>query len=211
MGTIQTKICGITETTGLDAAINPGARFIGFVFYPQSSRAIEPAMAAGLIRAMPAGTEAVGLFVDPDDTLVERACAAGITMIQIHGHERPARVSEIKTRFHLPVMKALRIATAADLEQIKDYEGIADWFLFDAKVDGQEGGTGHSFDWTILQDFQSETPWMLAGGLNAGNINDALKIVTPNAVDVSSGVESAPGIKDPAKIKEFIDAVRASR
>ncbi|MCB1555817.1 MAG: phosphoribosylanthranilate isomerase [Alphaproteobacteria bacterium] len=206
------KICGIKDKTALDAAVQGGARFIGFVFYPDSPRAIDPSAADPLIRSLPYDqTEAVGLFGDPSDREIAIGCDAGITMIQLHGEESPRQVIEVQKRFKLPVMKAIRIATEADLERVDDYEGIADWLLFDAKREGVKGGTGRSFDWTILKDFHSRTPWMLAGGLDAGNVGAALSIISPQAVDVSSGVESASGVKDPVKIKEFMDAVRGSR
>ncbi len=202
------KICGIRDKVALDAAVNGGARFIGFVFYPPSPRAIDPATVAMLIRALPTGVEAVGLFVNPTDEELETACIAGLTMIQLHGDETPERVIEVQKRFKLPIIKAIRIADASDLTRAHDFEGIADWLLFDAKVAGAEGGTGQSFDWALLQNYTSPTPWMLAGGLHAGNVGAALSFLSPTALDVSSGVESAPGQKDPLRIKDFIDAVR---
>ncbi|MCB9987966.1 MAG: phosphoribosylanthranilate isomerase [Rhodospirillales bacterium] len=208
---VSIKICGIKDNKTLSAAVKNGARFVGFVFYPPSPRAVDPALAAMLIRELPTGVEAVGLFVNPTDQELERAAATGITMIQLHGNESQNRVKDVQKRFNLPVIKALRLADASDLIQASDFEGIADWLLFDTKISGQEGGTGQTFDWTILKDYRSKTPWMLAGGLNARNVNEALTVLSPDAVDVSSGVETTPGQKDAGQIKEFIDAVHKTR
>lgn len=205
------KICGITEITALKAACDHGARFIGFVFYPPSPRALSPAAAGELIRQLPSTVKAVGLFVDPDDETLEEAIAlAPIDMIQLHGHETPQRVAQIKARFHRPVMKALRVADARDVEAAHAYEDAADWLLFDARPPKADlpGGTGQRFDWSLLNGRSFAKPWMLSGGLDAGNVGQALAQLDPPAVDVSSGVEQSRGIKDPQKIIEFIQAVK---
>lgn len=134
-----------------------------------------------------------------------------LDMIQLHGNESPARVAEIRARCAMPVMKAIRIANPDDLAPVPAYEDVADWLLFDTKTEGPlTGGTGHAFDWNILKGRRFKKPWMLGGGLNAGNVGEALSLLKPDAVDVSSGVESARGVKDAAKIREFIMAVRTN-
>lgn len=202
------KICGISDPTHLDCAAKGGARFIGLVFYPPSSRYIDPEQARILARTAPTGVRTVGLFVNPDNAKLDRTVSAvPIDMIQLHGHEDPVRIAEIKSMFHIPVIKALPVAQPADLDGIADYEQVSDWLLFDAKTP-QFGGSGQSFDWKILQNRKFARPWMLSGGLHAGNIKEALSTLSPDAVDVSSGVESAPGKKDCSKITEFLQAVR---
>lgn len=205
------KICGIKTPEALKAAIDSGARYIGFVFYAPSPRNITLDTAASLARAIPTSVRAVGLFVDPTDEELERILSSvSLDMIQLHGGESPGRIAEIKARHHLPVMKAIRISTAADLENITAYEAAADWLLFDAKVSEEQGGTGHSFDWSILKSREFSKPWMLAGGLNADNVAAALSILSPNALDISSGVESVHGQKDASKITAFMSAVKAA-
>lgn len=205
------KICGISEPETLQAAIGAGARFIGFVFYPPSPRNVAPDIAASLARKVPTGIRAVGLFADPDNALLERVVGSvPLDMIQLHGEESPARTAEIRTQFAMPVMKAIRLAAPQDLASVPDYEDAADWLLFDTKTESPlRGGTGHAFDWNILKGRGFRKPWMLGGGLNAGNVGEALSLLTPDAVDVSSGVESVRGIKDAAKIRAFIAAVRS--
>lgn len=203
---VAIKICGITEKEALQAAVQNGAQFAGFVFYPKSPRNVLPESAAQMIDG--AAIKTVGLFVDPDDHALTRVLqTVRIDMIQLHGNETPSRVAAIKSHFKKPVMKALRIATKDDAATASNYP-MADWLLFDAKVDGVQGGSGRTFDWTILQNFKSSKPWMLAGGLHAQNVGDALRLLKPDAVDVSSGVESAPGVKDTGKIAEFVNSVR---
>jgi phosphoribosylanthranilate isomerase len=203
----EIKICGITTKDALEAA--SGADFIGFVFYPQSPRAIDPKDAAALANAAPRHLKKTGLFVDPDNTLLTRAVATvQLDLIQLHGDETPQRVRDIAALTLLPVMKAVRVAGAADIQRAKSYESVAQWLLFDAKVEGRQGGTGKTFDWNLLKDFKSLLPWMLSGGLNAANVGDALSVLKPDAIDVSSGVESAPGKKDPALVRDFIAIVR---
>ena len=202
------KICGITTEDALKAAA--GADFVGFVFYPKSPRALEAGAAAILSAAAAPHLKKTGLFVDPDDALLERVLSTvELNMIQLHGEENPQRVRDIAARFGLPVMKALRVATGDDVRKARRYEEAAKWLLFDAKVEGQAGGTGKTFDWGLLKGFKSSLPWMLSGGLNAANVGDALAVLKPDAVDVSSGVESAPGRKDPALIENFIKTVKS--
>lgn len=203
------KICGLKEAETLQAALGAGANYIGFVFYPQSPRAINPQTAHALSREIPGDVTTVGLFVDPTDKEINATLSRiRLGMIQLHGNESPLRIIEIKAAYKLPVMKAIRIGGVDDLAQIEKFEKVADWLLFDTKVEGEAGGTGKSFDWNLLKGKTFKKPWMLGGGLNAGNVRDALNILQPDAVDVSSGVESARGVKDPEKIRAFIDAVR---
>lgn len=205
------KICGISEPKTLQSAIEAGARFIGLVFYPPSPRAVSFDTAFHLARALPTGVRSVGLFVDPSNELLEQTLGGiGLDMIQLHGNESPGRVAEIKSRHNIDVMKAIRVASKDDLREVNGFETAADWLLFDSRPPKADlpGGTGHSFDWTILASQSFKKPWMLGGGLNIDNVGEALSILKPDAVDVSSGVESARGIKDPDKIKAFIQTVK---
>jgi phosphoribosylanthranilate isomerase len=201
------KICGITTAEALAAAAD--ADFVGFVFYAKSPRALTASAATPLALAAASRLKKVGLFVDPDNMQLEQILSSvKLDMIQLHGNENPDRVRDIAARTKLPVVKAVRVATAADVQKARSYESVAQWLLFDAKVEGQQGGTGRAFDWSLLKGFRSPLPWMLSGGLNAANVGAALSVLAPNAVDVSSGVETAPGKKDPSLIREFIEIVK---
>lgn len=205
------KICGLSEPENLAVAINAGARFVGFVFYPPSPRNVSFDIAWNLARAVPTGVRSVGLFVNPEDEQLERiATGIQLDMIQLHGDETPGRINEIKQRFAMPVIKAIRVHDERDLDDLEGFEAAADWLLFDAKPPNAAlpGGTGESFDWNILKGRTFKKPWMLSGGLDSNNVKDALNTLKPNAVDISSGVESAPGVKDAEKIESFIKAVK---
>lgn len=205
--TPEVKICGLSEPKSLHAAIKAGARFIGLVFYPKSPRNVSFNTAYELARLVPTGVRTVALFVDPDDELLERVLGGiQIDMVQLHGNESPKRVQEIKDKYHVEIIKAFRIAEESDLCNIEAYESCADWLLFDAKPKNASlpGGTGESFDWSILENRTFKKPWMLSGGLDCDNIRDALTHLNPKALDVSSGVESRRGIKDNEKIEKFI-------
>lgn len=206
----KVKICGITDAAAMNAASDGGAQFAGLVFYPPSPRYVSLSTAKTLSDNATTNLSLVGLFVDPEDSEIAAALDAGIRldMIQLHGKESPERITDIRKTFGLPVMKAVRIAVRNDLADIKTYQDAADWLLFDTKETALPGGTGKSFNWNLLQDFRSKKPWMLAGGLNSENIGQALSVLSPNAVDVSSGVETVPGHKDPARIKAFLYAVQ---
>lgn len=205
------KICGIRKPDHLDLCHKHGARYAGFVFFEKSPRFIDPELARILSRSAPTGLKLVGLFVNPDDTFLERVLSAvPLDMVQLHGSEPPVRVQDIRSRTLLPVMKALPVATGNDLLAVPAYEAVADWLLFDAKAPATSslpGGNGVSFDWSLLKGRRFHKPWMLSGGLHSGNVGDALSMLTPQAFDVSSGVESAPGEKDPLKIAEFLQTV----
>ena len=199
----------------MDAALAGGADFVGLVFYPSSPRALSPAEAKPLAARVPARVRKVGLFVDEDDALFEAVLSeVPLDMLQLHGGESPARVREIKDRFGLPAIKAIKLAAAADLAVAEDYFDSADWLLFDAKppadmADALPGGNALAFDWELLAGRDWPLPWMLSGGLDSGNVAEAIAISGASSVDVSSGVEDGPGRKSPAKIAAFLDAVAA--
>ena len=204
------KICGITNPAAMTTAVEGGARFTGLVFYPPSPRHVDTEIASYLAGFVPENVQVVGLFVDPSDNdLAQVLDSVRIDMIQLHGTESPEQVAAIRDRFQLPVMKAVPVSSVEDLKTVPEYESVADWILFDAKTEGENpGGNGLPFDWTILNSFHSTRLWMLAGGLTPDNVQAALDVLSPAAVDVSSGVESAPGKKDPEKIRAFLKAVR---
>lgn len=212
--TTEVKICGLRSAADVAAAVRAGAAYAGFVFYPPSPRALTPVAAAGLIASLPPDVTAVALLVDPDDDMVERALSCRPGMLQVHGRESPARVAEIRARAGLPVMKAVGIAQAGDLDAARRYEPVADHLLFDARAPKRPGalpgGNGVPFDWRLLAGTAWRRPWMLSGGLDPDNVVRAVALSGARAVDVSSGVESAPGVKDPARIRAFMEAVRSS-
>lgn len=208
------KICGLKTDEAVAAALNGGASHIGFIFFPKSPRNIDPAEAGRLRQAAHGRARAVAVTVDVTDIELDRIVAVmQPDMLQLHGGETPERVALVKTRYGLPVMKALSISTASDLDKIAPYRGIADRFLFDAKPPAGSqlpGGNGVAFDWRLLAGLAG-VDYLLSGGINAGNVADALRLAAPPGLDVSSGVESAPGVKDPTLIAAFFEAVRAAR
>jgi phosphoribosylanthranilate isomerase len=208
---IRTKICGLSTQESLGVAIEAGADFVGFVFFPPSPRAVTPEQAAELASVVPGEITKVGLFVDADDaTIAATLDQVPLQALQLHGSESVRRLEEISSRFDLPVMKAVKVETAADVAGARIYQDVADWLLFDAKAPKNmagalPGGNALSFDWRLLQDQDWTVPWMLCGGLDAANVAEAVKITGAAAVDVSSGVEDRPGHKDPARIRAFLD------
>lgn len=206
----QVKICGLREAEHVAAAIDAGARYLGFVFFPKSPRAVTATQAAALVRDVPAGIARVGLFVNPDDALLEATLAeVSLDVIQLHGTESSERVAEVKTRFGLPVMKAVGISGPDDLDALWDYGLVADMLLVDAKPPKNAelpGGNGLAFDWRLLVGRRWLKPWMLAGGLTPDNVAEAIRLTGAAVVDVSSGVETAPGQKSEKLIREFIHA-----
>ncbi|MBZ9723949.1 phosphoribosylanthranilate isomerase [Mesorhizobium sp. B2-4-18] len=212
---LDIKICGLKTDQAMAAALAGGASHVGFIFFPKSPRYVEPAEAGRLREAARGKALAIAVTVDARDAFLDEIVEKlQPDMLQLHGSETPERVAELKARHGLPVMKALPLSEAADLERIKPFVGIADRFLFDAKPPkGSElpGGNGVAFDWRILAGLDAGIDYMLSGGLNAANIGDALRLANPPAIDISSGVESAPGVKDPALIEQFFRAVRAAR
>ncbi|HTO83073.1 MAG TPA: phosphoribosylanthranilate isomerase [Methylomirabilota bacterium] len=207
---VRAKICGINSREALDAAVAGGASFVGFVFYPPSPRALTPAAAGELAAAVPRTVGKLGLFVDdPDERIADVLAKAPLDMLQLHGQETPARVAAIRRHFGLPVMKAVKVAGADDLAAADGYIGVADWLLFDAKPPKEmtgalPGGNALAFDWQLLAGRAWPSPWMLSGGLTPENLGEAVRISGARVVDVSSGVEAAPGQKDPAKIAAFL-------
>lgn len=210
---VEAKICGINSRAALDAALAGGARWIGLVFYPPSPRSLAPAEAAALARAAEGRAIRTGLFVDPDDTLLESTLGAvPLDLLQLHGKEAPERVRAIRSRFALPVMKAVPVAGPEDVEAADRWTGVADRILFDAKPPKDmkgalPGGNALSFDWELLGGKSWPVPWMLSGGLTADNVAEAVRISGAAAVDVSSGVEVRPGMKDPDRIAGFLRTV----
>ncbi len=208
------KICGLRTPEALDVALESGADLVGFVFFPPSPRnlGLEAARALGVRVQGRAGK--VALTVDAnDETLLDIVAALKPDMLQLHGTETPERVVAVRTRFGLPVMKALPIAERSDLSPIRLYAQVADRLLFDARAPKEAtrpGGLGTPFDWTLLKDVNPGVPYMLSGGLSAGNVTEALRITRAPGVDVSSGVERKPGEKDAAKIREFIRVARSA-
>lgn len=211
--TVAAKICGIKDAAAMQAAVANGAAYVGLVFYPQSPRAISPGAAAKLAALVPEGVTKVGLFVDPDNALLTRVLHdVPLDLLQLHGDEAPERCAEIRKRFDRPVMKVIKVATLNDVKSANDYCGIVDWLMFDAKTpsdmtDALPGGNALRFDWTLLAGWSWPVPWMLAGGLTTDNVALAVERSGTLVVDVSSGVESAPGKKDPAEIERFLEAV----
>ncbi|QKC93632.1 phosphoribosylanthranilate isomerase [Mesorhizobium sp. NZP2298] len=212
---LDIKICGLKTDQAMAAALAGGASHVGFIFFAKSPRYIEPAQAGRLREAARGKALAVAVTVDATDAFLD-----GIVenmqpdILQLHGSETPERVAELKVRYGLPVMKALPLSEVADLDRIKPFIGVADRFLFDAKPPRGSvlpGGNGVAFDWRILAGLDAGVDYMLSGGLNAANIGDALRLANPPGIDISSGVESAPGVKDPALIEQFFRAVRAAR
>jgi phosphoribosylanthranilate isomerase len=206
------KICGLSTAEALDVALDAGADMVGFVFFPPSPRNVAPVAAQALGQNVRGRALKVALTVDADDALFE-AIVQNLQpdLLQLHGKETPARLSALRARFGLPVMKAIPVETKSDLAAVEAYEAIADRLLFDARAPRdatRPGGLGKSFDWRLLENLYLGIPFVLSGGLDAGNVGEALRITRAPGVDVSSGVERSPGQKDPDKIRAFIRAAR---
>ena len=214
MTALQIKICGLKTPEALDVALESGADLVGFVFFPPSPRTIGLEAARTLGARVHGRAGKVALTVDAtDETLGAIVEALAPDMLQLHGTETPDRVVAVRTRFGLPVMKALPIAERGDLSPIRLYAHVADRLIFDARAPEaatRPGGLGTPFDWTLLKGIDVGIPYMLSGGLDADNVAEALRITNAPGVDVSSGVEREPGVKDPAKIRAFIRAARAA-
>lgn len=209
-----TKICGLSNAESLGAAVSGGAAWVGFVFFPPSPRNVALDAAAALGREVPGHVGRVGVFVDADDALIEAAVmAAGLTVVQLHGSETPARVAAVKARTRLEVWKALSVRSAADLGAAGAWRGVADKLLLDAKPPAGAalpGGNGLRFDWRLLRGVTLPLPWLLSGGLDAQNVAEAVRVTGAAFIDVSSGVEDAPGKKSPDKIRQFLKAAAAA-
>lgn len=207
---MNVKICGLSEPKSLTASIDAGARYVGFVFFEKSPRNVSVAQATALAEIVPVGLCKTALTVNADNATLDAILKdVPLDMIQLHGRETPDRVVEIKRRYGLPVMKAIGIAEAEDLAKIAAYEQVTDQLLIDAKPPRNAnlpGGNGLSFDWRLIQSRRWATPWMLAGGLNPSNVAEAIQLTNATQVDVSSGVETSPGVKDMDLIEAFVKA-----
>ena len=211
---VQVKICGLRSRAEVAAAGAAGAAFVGLVFFPASPRHVSFADARWVAEGTPEGVARVALTVNPEDEFLESLLAeVPVDMLQLHGAESPERVAGIRDRFRLPVMKALGIAEPEDLEGIEDYEAVADQLLVDARAPAgadTPGGRGVAFDWRLLAGRRWARPWLLAGGLTPTNVGEAIRATAAPGVDVSSGVEYAPGYKDRDLIAAFVQAARAA-
>ncbi len=210
MAEIRVKICGLRTEADVAAAAAAGAAYAGFVFFAKSPRNLTVDKARVLALAAPVGLAKVALVVDADDAALDGIVeAVPLDMIQLHGHESPDRVAAIRARYGLPVMKAVGVADEGDLAAVFDYSTVADQLLIDAKPpkgSALPGGNGLSFDWRLVAQRRWLRPWMLAGGLTPDNVAEAIRLTNARQVDVSSGVESAPGVKDAARMAAFVAA-----
>ncbi|WP_374468059.1 phosphoribosylanthranilate isomerase [Phenylobacterium sp.] len=209
---VKTKICGVSTPEAVRAALEGGAGYLGFVFFPKSPRNIGPDAARRLAEPVRNRARVVALLVDPTDAQVDEV-AQGLRpdLIQLHGAESPARVREVAARSGAGIVKAVPVSEAGDLAPALDYEPVVEHLMFDTrppKGSATPGGTGHSFDWTLLSGRRFKRPWFLAGGLDPWNVREAVETSGAPMVDVSSGVERGPGLKDPALITAFLDAAR---
>ena len=208
------KICGLSTRETLDAALEAGADMVGFVFFPPSPRHLSLETARDLGRAVKRRASKVALTVDADDAVLANIVETlQPDLLQLHGHETVARLRDIKEKFGLPVMKAIPVETSADLASLPGYAAVADRILFDARAPKdatRPGGLGAVFDWHVLEGLDLKLPFMVSGGLHAGNVAEAVRVTRAGGVDVSSGVESAPGVKDVEMIRAFIRAARAT-
>ncbi|WP_294227985.1 phosphoribosylanthranilate isomerase [uncultured Shimia sp.] len=209
---IRVKICGLKEPAHVVAAAEAGAAYVGFVFFEKSPRNVGLAQARDLAVEAPVGVAKVALTVNADDAFLDKLVeTVPLDMLQLHGSESPERVAEVRARFGLPVMKAIGIADAEDVAKIDTYGAVADQLLVDAKPPKNAdlpGGNGLSFDWRLVNRKYWPRPWMLAGGLTADNVAEAVKMTGARQLDLSSGVESAPGVKDVGMIRTFMKAVQ---
>lgn len=209
---VAAKICGLSTPETLDAAVQAGASWVGFVTFPRSPRHIESLdLLKSLGGRVPKGVGRVGLFVDPDDALIDARVGTGvIDMLQLHGSETPERVAALKARTGKQAMKAIKVASPADIgHAIAAYAGVVDYLMFDAADGTLPGGNARSFDWTFLSGTKVPVPWMLAGGLMPDNVAEAVRVTGAPIVDVSSGVESSRGVKSIELIRAFLDRVKA--
>jgi phosphoribosylanthranilate isomerase len=210
MEQVRVKICGLRTPADVAAAAAAGAAYAGFVFFAKSPRHLTIAQARELALAAPVGLAKVALVVDADDATLDAITEAmPLDMLQLHGHESPDRVAQIRARYGLPVMKAVGVADEGDLASLLDYSLVADQILVDAKPPKSAdlpGGNGLSFDWRLVAQRRWLRPWMLAGGLTADNVAEAIRLTNARQVDVSSGVDSAPGQKDAARMAAFVAA-----
>jgi len=211
---IWVKVCGINSVGAADAVLRAGADYAGLVFHPASPRNVAPELASRLAARLRGRVRVVALLSDPsNDAIAAASNAAQADFLQLHGKESPKRVAEIRVRFGKPIIKALPVADAGDLANVREWEDVADMLLFDARPPRgavHEGGHGAAFDWQLLRGRTFRKPWLLAGGLNPENVARAIRTAEAPGADVSSGVESGPGVKDPARIAAFVSNARAA-
>jgi len=212
MAKIRMKFCGLTQVADVMTAARVGAAYVGFVFFPKSPRNVDVEQARDLALEVPVGIAKTALLVDPTDAELDTILTkVPLDMIQLHGAETPERVRDVRVQAGLPVMKAVGIAGGEDVARARDYEAAADQLLLDAKAPKDAalpGGNGHAFDWSLIAGVEWSVPWMLAGGLNADTVVDAVRQTGARQVDVSSGIEVRPGVKDAARMEDFARAVR---
>jgi len=208
---VEAKICGLSTPETLDSAVRFGARFVGFVSYPKSPRHISTETMRALGARVPKTVTRVGLFVDPDDALLDEKLATGaLDLLQLHGSETPERVAGIRRRTGKPVMKVIKVGTRQDIERgVAAYAGVADRLMFDTAEGTLPGGNAKAFDWTFLSGRAVPLPWLLAGGLTPDNAAEAVRVTGAKTVDVSSGVESSRGVKSVDLIRAFLETVKA--
>jgi phosphoribosylanthranilate isomerase len=208
----KVKICGLKTEAALEAALAGGADYVGFVFFPPSPRNVAPATAKALAARARGRAKVVALMVDPDDALIDEVVAAvAPDILQLHGQETPERVARIRARWGIPVMKAIPVETADDARAARRFSPAADLILFDARAPADStrpGGNGAPFDWRLLLGIEGEVPFVLSGGLTPDNVAEAIRLTGAGVVDVSSGVESRPGEKDPDLIGRFLRAAK---
>jgi phosphoribosylanthranilate isomerase len=203
----RVKICGITRPEDAELAVSLGAWALGFILWPQSKRAADPAVAAGIARELRRRAELVGVFVNqPLDEIERYADAIGLSYVQLHGDEGPSFCAAVAQRTGLKVIKAAKVRHAADLRDLERFH--TDLHLLDAHVPGMAGGTGQTWDWSLLSGRRSKTPFLLSGGLTPDNVAAAIEAVHPWGVDVASGTEASPGVKDPARLEAFLEATK---
>jgi phosphoribosylanthranilate isomerase len=203
----RVKVCGITRPEDAELAVELGAWALGFILWEPSPRAADPAVAAGIARVLRRRVELVGVFVNASPEEVAHAAdAIGFTHVQLHGDEGPAFATEVARRTGCKVIKAARIASGADLQALERFR--TDFHLLDTRVEGKQGGSGERWDWGLAGHRRSKIPAILSGGLTAENVADGIASVRPYAVDVASGVEASPGVKDPEKLEAFLAAAR---
>jgi phosphoribosylanthranilate isomerase len=206
----RVKVCGITRLEDAELAASLGAWALGFILWPGSPRAVEEAVAAGIARRVRRLTELAGVFVNPTlDEVTHAAEAIGLTHVQLHGDEGPSFASEVARRTGAKVIKAARVSGGSDLQALERFH--TDFHLLDTAVEGMRGGSGRTWDWSLAAQRRSKVPMILSGGLNADNVADAIAAVRPYAVDVASGVEAEPGIKDPVKLEAFLSIAAPAR
>lgn len=206
---LKIKLCGFKDKETVDFACKFDINFIGFVFHDSSPRNVDINNIAKIVVDIPSHINKVAVIVDAsNDRISEIVKELKPDYLQLHGDESVDRVKEIKNLFQIPIIKAFRVFNKKDLEQIEDFNDVADYFLFDAKADSQKGGTGQKFDWFLLHGFKSDKEWFLSGGINGGNLNSALHITNAKIVDLSSAIEEIRGVKSKKLIKNFVDTVK---